>query len=606
MQFSEFSQYLQKLEGTPSRLEMTAILAELFAKLHGVEEVQKASYLLEGRLVPQYESLEFQLSVKMLLRALSRIFSTTTQSPRGETTSLFGEVDFSHAETHVQQLYKTLGDIGLATAAVVQDSVEQSPSTMTIGQVYDALFEIAQENGDGSQERKVQRVIDLLQQLDSSSAKFVSRIIVGSLRLGFSTMTLLDGLSWSRTGGKSESSLLEMAYQKKADIGKLAAAYLTPADQEERQKALEQYTVEVGVPVAPQLCQILGSSQEVIEKMTEVMAEAKYDGLRVQIHISKKGIGQSGLSYKVFTRNMEDATHMFPELERLVEHIGADNVILDGEAIGYDPKTGGLLPFQATITRKRKHDIELTAQNIPLKFFIFDLIACNDESLLVTPLRERKDRLNVILDDTEQFIKTSYITTKDPKELQTFHELQLAEGLEGVVIKQIDSPYQSGRKGWYWVKMKHAEGEHGKLSDTLDCIIMGYYLGRGKRASFGVGAFLVGVLTTEKTIVTIAKIGTGISEEQLTVLKASCDRLQSKTIPVGYQVPKVLFPDVWVQPQLVAEIAADEVTRSPLHTAGVALRFPRLITMREDKNWEDATSVSEVEKIVAASNPGAV
>lgn len=606
MQFSEFSQYLQKLEGTASRLEMTAILAELFAKLHGVEEIQKASYLLEGRLVPQYESLEFQLSVKMLLRALSRIFSTTTQSAQDETTSLFGEVDFSQAETHVQQLYKTLGDIGLATAAVVQDGAEKTASTMTIGQVYDALFEIAEENGDGSQERKVQRVIDLLQQLDSSSAKFVSRIIVGSLRLGFSTMTLLDGLSWSRTGGKSESSLLEMAYQKKADIGKLAAAYLTPANQEERQRALEQYTVEVGVPVAPQLCQILGSSQEVIEKMTEVMAEAKYDGLRVQIHISKKGIGQSGLSYKVFTRNMEDATHMFPELEKLVEHIGADNVILDGEAIGYDSKTGGLLPFQATITRKRKHDIEQTAQNIPLKFFIFDLIACNGESLLVTPLRERKDRLNIILSDTEQFIKTSYITTKDPKELQTFHEHQLAEGLEGVVIKQIDSPYQSGRKGWYWVKMKHAEGEHGKLSDTLDCIIMGYYRGRGKRATFGVGAFLVGVLTAEKTIVTIAKIGTGISEEQLTVLKESCDRLQSETIPVGYQVPKVLFPDVWVLPQLVAEIAADEVTRSPLHTAGVALRFPRLITMRADKNWEDATSVSEVEKIVAASSPGSV
>jgi DNA ligase-1 len=226
------------------------------------------------------------------------------------------------------------------------------------------------------------------------------------------------------------------------------------------------------------------------------------------------------------------------------------------------------------------------------------VLAVDEKSLLVTPLRDRKALLGDILQDTEQFIKTSYITTTDPKQLQNFHEEKLAEGLEGVVIKQVDSPYQSGRKGWYWVKMKHAEGEKAKLKDTLDCIVMGYYVGRGKRTSFGIGAFLVGILNDEKAIVTIAKIGTGISDEQLRDLKERCDSLKVATQPPLYSVAKELHPDVWIQPQLVTEIAADEVTRSPNHTAGIALRFPRLIKIRDDKSWEDATTAADVKQIV--------
>lgn len=600
MQFAEFSHYLEKLEQTSSRLEMTGQLAEIFKKLDP-SEVQQASYLLEGRLVPQYTSLEFQLSVKMILRSLARVLSTRAPAEvAGETTSLFGETDWSAAEAEVLKRYKQLGDVGLVAEAVgIENNRKTADEKLSITQVYDALTEIARDGGEGSQERKVNKLVTLLDALDPLSAKFVTRIIVGTLRLGFSTMTLLDGLSWSVTGSKAESSLLEAAYQKKADIGKLAATYLTPATTEERQKALADYSVEVGIPVAPQLCQILASSEEVIEKMEEVMVEAKYDGLRVQIHIRKNGInGDAKTRVKVFTRNMEDASHMFPELEQLADQLKVDSVIFDGEAIGYDPKTGKLLLFQDTMTRKRKHDIAETAKSIPLKFFIFDVLALDDKSFLVTPLHERKAQLANILKDSEQFIKTAYITTTHPKELQNFHEEKLAEGLEGVVIKQVDSPYQSGRKGWYWVKMKHAEGEKAKLKDTLDCVVMGYYVGRGKRTSFGIGAFLVGVLTNEKTVVTIAKIGTGISDEQLRDLKERCDSLKSDKQPAVYSVSKDLVPDVWLEPQLVTEIAADEVTRSPNHTAGIALRFPRLIKIRDDKGWQDATTVEDVKQIV--------
>lgn len=595
MLFSEFSQFLTRLEQTASRLEMTAILAELFKKLEPTE-VPQASYLLEGRLVPQYQSLEFQLSATMMLRALARIASQEGSATM--ETSLFGETDLSAAEALVLKKYKTLGDIGRVAEEVTQKNEAKSEHVrLTITQVYDRLTEIARAAGEGSQEQKVAQVVSLLEQLDPLSNRYVSKVIVGKLRLGFATMTLLDGLSWSMTGTKEESGLLETAYQKKADIGKLAQVYLSHENEVARHTALEEYTVEVGIPVSPQLCQILGSADEVVEKMTEVFVEPKYDGLRVQIHIKKSG--ENGKTQiKVFTRNLEDASHMFPELEQLVPLLQADSVILDGEAIGYDPVTGKLMLFQETITRKRKHDIAETAKTVPLKFFIFDVLAIDNKPLLQVSLQERKKLLKDLFNETEQFTQTSYITTSNPKELQNYHNLQLAEGLEGVVIKQVNSPYQSGRKGWYWVKMKQAEGEAGKLRDTLDCVVMGYYVGRGKRTAFGIGAFLVGILTSEKTVVTIAKIGTGISDEQLRDLKNRCDALKTESQPAGYLVSKIMIPDVWIEPQLVVEVAADEITRSPQHTAGLALRFPRLVKIRDDKAWEDATTLPDMQQMM--------
>lgn len=602
MLLSDFAIYLQKLEDTASRLEMTAILAELFQSLEA-SEINAASFLLQGRLVPAYESLEFQLSEKMVSRALARIehekqLEKKLASDAG--MNLFGEEDFSAAETVVKELLKKRGDIGLVAAEVCADGeATKKKPTESISEVYDALKKIAEESGEGSQERKINGLVVLLKKMDATSAKFITRIIVGEVRLGFSTMTMLDALSWAMTGDKSESSELEQAYQKKADIGKLAAAYLMHKDAAKRKDALEKYNVEIGVPIVPQLCQRLNSTQEMIDKMHEVYAEPKYDGLRVQIHIEKNTPDKKP-HIKIFTRNLEDATHMFPEVEKLVPMLKADNVILDGEAIGYDPATGKLLPFQETITRKRKHDIAETSKNVPLRFFIFDVLEIDNQSLIFTPLRERKARLEKLFDENEQFRKTTFITTSSAQELQTFHEDKLSGGLEGMVVKQIDSPYQSGRKGWYWVKMKEAEGTRGKLSDTVDCVVMGYNHGKGQRAAFGAGTFLVGVRASDGNIKTISKVGSGLSEEMLKELKKLADENKVAVQPSEYEVKKEVMPDVWVAPQIVVEIAADELTKSPLHTAGVAFRFPRILRIRFDKQVSDATTTEEISQMTIA------
>lgn len=192
-----------------------------------------------------------------------------------------------------------------------------------------------------------------------------------------------------------------------------------------------------------------------------------------------------------------------------------------------------------------------------------------------------------------------------PQEIMAMFDEATRLGFEGVMCKKINAPYKAGARDFTWVKLKHM-GE-GKLADTIDAVVMGLYRGKGKRQEFGIGAFLVGIrqgadnrqLKTENQFVTVAKIGTGLSDDQWRELRKKCEKYAVKTMPDSYDVPKGLMPDLWVPPRIVVEIAADEITKSPLHTAGLALRFPRLVNFRDDKSPEDATTLGEVKKLAS-------
>lgn len=615
MTFYKFSEYLSKLEATSSRLEMTAQLADLYRALSNDasindaseklvknhDEIVHASYLMQGTLVPQFESLEFQLSIKMVLRVLAQIEQEL--SPISvESQDLFGQsISTELSETAYEKVtkeYKQIGDIGNFAFELLTKYAEKNQTnfSLSINDVFEKLVKIAKVSGEGSQEEKVNLLLGLFKKLEPLSSKFVARIIIGKLRLGFSIQTIIDGLSVSVVGSKNHHDLLEECYQKKADIGILSKEYLALANTTKDETALaklmkEKYSVTSGIPVVPALCQRLNTAQEIIDKMGTVLAEPKYDGLRLQIHFKKT---VEGVVVKAFTRNLEDATHMFPELNNLVKDLKCESCILDSEAIGYKKDTDELLPFQETITRKRKHDVLEQSEKVPIRFYVFDCLEYNGESLIDQELLKRKAVLHELFEDRDYLKFSEYIQTSDPILLREFHEEKLSLGLEGVVIKKTDSVYQSGRKGWSWVKIKEEEGNKGKLKDTLDVVVMGYYFGRGKRAGFGIGAFLVGVLDDGENIKTIAKIGTGITDEVLKILKEKGDELSVPEKPANYFVNDALKPDVYMRPELVVEVAADELTNSPNHTAGLALRFPRLVKFRNDKNWTDATKVSEL------------
>lgn len=606
MNFAVFSQYLQKLESENSRLVMTEILADFLKKL-GEDEIENAVYLMQGSLVPSYKSLEFQMSSKMLIKSLAR-FQSNFAKEQKTGDSLFADsgfvMDFSSLEKNLEKRFKELGDIGQLFEEILSSTKREDLKDLEIELVYQKLKELAFLSGTGSQDQKISHLADLLMLIDAKSAKFISRIVLGKMRLGFSSMTILDALSWAKLGTKDDAKTLERAYQKKADLGKLTKAYLIDNRALSAEKLLETYQLELGVPVVLALCQRLNSAQEIIEKMGPVLAEPKYDGLRIQIHINKSGFADSGLKYKAFTRNLEDVSHMFPELSQLATELDVKNCILDSEAIGINTKTGEFLPFQETIQRKRKHGVADKAQELPIRFYVFDILMLNGERYIDETLDFRKEKLAKLIPNDESTVvrKTAYIVTENPEELKSFHHQQLQDGLEGAVMKMPSSKYVAGRKGWRWVKIKEEEGQRGKLSDTLDCVMMGYYFGKGKRQSFGIGALLVGVVEKvddDFVIKSISKIGTGLTDEQFKEIKKLADENLSleNQKPSLYKVDKNLAADKWLEPSLVLEIAADEITKSPIHKAGVALRFPRLIKIRRDKSWEEATSTEELKNI---------
>jgi DNA ligase-1 len=312
------------------------------------------------------------------------------------------------------------------------------------------------------------------------------------------------------------------------------------------------------------------------------------------------------------SRNLQDMSEMFPELYAQAKKLGKKDFVAEGEAIAYDIETGTFLPFQETVKRRRKYDIETMAKDVPLKLFLFDLLYIDGKSLLdLTHKQRRKKMVSIFKGQKIDIIAPlEEVTIKTAKELEKYFDENIASGLEGLVVKKPDSVYQPGKRNFNWIKLKRQETGH--LDDTIDCVILGYYAGHGRRASFGIGALLVGVYNKkEDRFETIAKIGTGLSDAQWKAQKKSCDKISVKIKPKNVVCAKELVPDVWVSPDIVALIRADEITLSPLHSAGetkvhsgYALRFPRLMGYRDDKSAREATTVKEIKALYAIQFKG--
>lgn len=556
MLITELSAFLERLEKISGRIEMTRILTKLLDTC-GSDEIDKVVYLSLGILAPNYEGVILNIAEKMAIKAVSLAFDTEL--------------------TTVTKLYKEKGDIG----NVAQELNKRKESNIEILTVFNNLKTIAEDNGQGSQERKIKSLANLLKSLDSTSTRFVARIPVGRLRLGFSEKTIIDALAGHDTKIKKE---IEEAYNIRPDIGYIAKLA--------KEKKIKEVAPALGVPIVPILCQRLNSPSEMIKKMGEVSVEPKFDGLRIFIHFRKKDN-----FIRIFTRNMNSLDpNIFPELKEIGKHIKADSIILDTEAVGLDTKREGFVDFQKTIQRRRKHDIVQNSETTPLQFQAFDVVMINGKSLINISYRQRREKLEKVVVNGGILRVDENTITKDPEVIRELHKKYLKLGLEGVVVKKTGSFYTSGRTGWNWVKMKEAEGSQGKLSDTIDCVVMGYTQGKGKRSGFGIGQFLAGIKDGD-CFKTITKVGTGLTDEQFKQINQRLKKLQVNEKPKEYKVHKDLTPDFWVMPNLVVELAADEITKSPKHSANWALRFPRLVRFRDDKNSSQITTIEEIREI---------
>jgi DNA ligase 1 len=583
MKFSELANYFEKLEETSSRLALIDILSDLFKKTTA-ENIDKIIYLTQGRIAPFFAPVEIGMADKTVSQAVG--------------------IAYNEPKEEVWKLYQKIGDMGLV-AQQLRSKIKDQRSNISVEDIFKILTEIAGISGAGTVEKRITLLSDLLKKVDPISAKHLVRVPLGKSRLGIGDPTVLDGLAKGILGDRANRKLLEKAYNETSDLGLIGKTLL-----KDGLEKVQKLTVTVGRPIRSELCERLPNPTKVFEKMVDsessqqgVHATPKYDGFRVQIH-------KDGDKVSMFSRNLEDMTHMFPELIKgTLEQVSAKTAILDTEALAYQPESEEFLPFQETTKRRRKHGIEEMAKSLPLKAFVFDILYADGKSLIDTPLHDRMDILKKTVQKDDILMPSPGKILEDPKDLQLMLDDAISKGLEGVVVKRIDSLYEAGGRNFNWVKLKrHSAGE---LHDTIDCVILGYIFGKGKRTAFGAGALLVGVYDKDADeFVTVSKIGTGLSDDEWRSIKEKTKGSELTHKPA--RTNSLITPNVWVKPEIVIEVLADEITRSPLHTAGLkvikesegtketkepgyALRFPRLVNFRDkDKKAEDATTVEEL------------
>src|SRR2546426_2474276 len=586
MQFARVVDAYEKIEATTKRLEMTELLLGLLRETPK-EDLDKVVYLTQGRIHPDYAGIELGLAEKMVMRVLAH------------ATGL--------DDARVARLWKEKGDLGLvaqeAIAARRQKPLESTP--LTVSKVHQHLDAIARESGEGSQERKVRLLSDLLGTATPREAKYIVRMVVGQMRLGVADMTIVDALA-ATFATKAVRGRVERAYNVSSDLGEVARMLASKG-----LDGLDEIHLKLFRPIRAMLAERLETLEEIFIRMGKAALEYKYDGLRVQAHVSPTRI-------ELFSRHLEITTGQFPEIvEGLRAAIREGGAIVEGEAVPVDPNTGEFLPFQEVSRRRgRKLEVERMAKEFPVTLFAFDCLLRGDEDPTSRPYTERRKALQAVLKPNESIRLATMRVTDDVKQADAFFEEALQAGCEGLMAKALDSTYDAGARGDQWIKFK--KEYNAALNDTLDLVIVGAFAGRGKRAG-AYGALLMAAYDKAKDMFrTVCKLGTGFDDATLEALP---DRLATHRAPHRpARGASKLDADQWFEPAIVLEVLGAEITLSPVHTAGqdllrkgagLAIRFPRFTgNWREDKGPEDATSVQEITEMYerqqkVAKRPGA-
>lgn len=599
MLFSELSAYFDKIENISSRLEMSSILAQMLSKATE-REIASVIYLSQGVLGPRHTALEAGIGEGLLEQGIAK----ATGYPKDE----------------VAKLYKQIGDLGFVAEKLVEGRKQGSlfSEKLTVEKVFNNFVRIAKTEGKGSQDSKLGLFAELLNSASKVEARYIARVPLGNLRLGVGDPTLMDALALNYLGEFTENKkirsgiekgLKEKKEEKRAEEFRLRARQMLRGVIEAKYnifsdlgviaeklkgkglKGLKEIDIMPGAPIRPTLAERLPSAEEIIKKLGRCAVEAKYDGFRIQVHKDRDGV-------TIFSRQSENMTDMFPDIVQAVRtQIRAGRVIFEGEALAYSEETQQYFPFQVTIQRKRKYGIKEKTEEFPLRLFAFDIMYLDGKNLMGKTFRERRAVLKNAIGKGEAIVLTKSIETDDPKKIDEFFLANIESGLEGIIAKDLSAPYIAGARKFAWIKLKRSY--KGELSDSVDVAIIGYFKGKGKRTQFGLGGLLTAVYDEQDdSFKSIAKIGTGMSEEMLSELERKLSKIAQKQKPA--RVECEIEPHVWVKPFYVIEVRADEITRSPMHTAGkdsggtgYALRFPRMIKFREKKP-EESTTVKEI------------
>ncbi|MBN1234434.1 MAG: ATP-dependent DNA ligase [Methanotrichaceae archaeon] len=542
--FLAFAKLCQKVEASSGSLEKIDLVAAFLADLDEAELPVACSFVM-GTLFSPSLNLVVGVGPSILYEALARACGC----PAGQ----------------ISDMLRATGDPGLVAAGIVEKrrplgfAAFLGAEALSLTDVYERFVAIARASGRRSQEIKVKNLQFLFSQAGSLEALYIARLAMEDMRIGVGEGGVRDAVARAFAGNGADVEMVERAYNLTNDMGLVAV--------NARRGTLSQLSVMINHPIKMMLAQLGESIAAALEEIGTAAIEWKYDGARVQIH-------KDGDSVRVFSRRLENVTASLPEMVQAAKQITAKSAILDGEAVAIG-KDGRPMAFQEILKRfRRKYNIEKLAAQIPLRLFLFDLIYLDGRSLTDLPLRERRALLEKIANPN---LLADQVLSDSVQKAEEIYRQALDAGHEGLILKNPSSVYAPGKRGKNWLKIK-------PVMETLDLVVIGAKWGEGRRASF-LGSYRLGCQdqATGK-LLDVGWVATGFSDEALAELTDMFRELI--VVEKGMEVE--------IKPTVIFEVAYEEIQKSPNYSSGYALRFPRMVAVRDDKSLEEADSLERV------------
>jgi DNA ligase-1 len=539
--FSDLANLGDALAATKKKLEHRALIGT-YLKTLPPNEIAIAARWLIGRVFPESDPRILNLSGSAIDRVLEQITGAINWDAIG------GAVDFGDA---VEQ-WLTLR----------QHARQGKP--LQLLQVYRTYEAIAEDTGPGSRERKDERLRELFGRATPREAKYIVKHLVKEMRVGVSEGTLLDAIA---AASGVPGAMIRRANQVSGDVGEVARVVLR-----EGARGLGRMAMRIGVPLKPMLAQSAADVSDAFAKMEGAFAlEYKFDGARVQIH-------KRGDSVQLFSRQLSDITASLPEIaDAARREIRARDVILEGEVIALTDE-GKPRPFQDVMRRfGREREIEQTQRDIPLRLYLFDALLVDGASLLDLPNSERWDKLQAV---RGALACAERIVPRDVAEGEAFLRRARDAGHEGLMAKNLASPYAPGERGKHWLKIKPVI--------TLDLVIVAADWGYGRRTGWLSNVHLAARDAETGKLLEVGKTFKGLTDAEFKSLteKLLADKISEKR------------GTVWVKPSVVVEVALNNVQRSPRYPGGVALRLARIVNFRPDKSVEEIETIQRLRELM--------
>jgi DNA ligase-1 len=550
MEFAEFADHVGAIEALDGDIERQERVATLLAGAGGA--LPDVVRFLLGRVVPAHDGTTLDIGPRLCYEALARAAGQNVSADDvEERVASAGDIGA------VAESYDLGGQQGLAAFGA------GGPDERTVSEVATRLTDLAETEGSGSQDTKLDILFGLFNRASPQEARYLARLVLDEMRIGVGEGTIRDAIAAAFGVARAD---VAVALQVSNDYG-----YVARVARDEGSDGLGEIGLEVGRPVQAMLAQS-GTVSGAIEDWGRVAVEVKYDGARVQAHYDGEGVS-------LYSRNMEAVTDPLPEVVEGIEECVTGPAILDGEVVAVDDN-GDPLPFQEVLRRfRRKHDVAKARENVAVRFHAFDCLHADGTDLLDQALVARHERLQAVVDEGESVERSELWQSDDPEEIADIERQALDAGHEGLMLKNPESTYTPGKRGKNWLKRKPDV-------ETLDCVVTGAEWGEGRRASL-FGTYELSVRDGDG-YKPIGKVATGITDEELEDLT---NLLEDH---VSAEDGAVLD----IEPAVVFEVGYEEIQESTTYASGYALRFPRFLGVRTDKTPADADSLERVERLL--------